>query len=308
MRTPQQLPTELRFRTFTPAEARRHGVSDSRLRNRDLHRPFHGVVAARHDLDLTERCRACAQTIVGGFFSGPTAAALRGVPLPRLPDDVHVSVPAPRRAPRSAGVVGHSVRIRPGDVTVSNGLPLSSTERMWCELAEALSLEELVVAGDHLVATRAPTTTVEALRAALTSYPGRRGRGRLVGALDLIDPAAESPQESRLRVRLLQAGIGGFVANPPLHTSSGRRYRGDLVFPASRVVLEYQGDHHREPQAYRSDLSRQLDLQADGWQIVQLGPEDIADEGLGRRIRAVLALRSHRRVTAELPGRSWRAG
>jgi hypothetical protein len=186
-------------------------------------------------------------------------------------------VAAPARAPRGRGITGHSVVVGTGDVVVHNGLPISSVERTWCELSSVLSVEDLVVAGDHLVRRRAPLTTVDRLRTAIRRYPGRRGRERLRLSIELLDPFAESPQESRLRLRLSTGGIAGFQANRAIATSSGRHYRGDLVFAAEGVILEYQGDHHRDPQQFRRDLSRQLDLQADGWTVVLLGPSDIAD-------------------------------
>ncbi len=276
-----------------PATAKALGVSEKRLRNRLLHRPFHGVVTIQPPTRLEELCRAyLAVRPPGGFFSGPTAAVLHGLPLPRPleppgSEPLHVSVPAPARAPRRGGIAGHSTRIALGDVVVRGDLPLSSPERAWCELGTLLEVEDLVVAGDWLVRE---ASTPARLRAALARFPGRRGRPALQQALALLDPRSESPQESRLRHRLLLAGVDGFAPNLPIVASSGRRYRGDLVFPAERVILEYQGDHHREREAYRRDLSRRLDLQADGWTVVELGPDDIADAALGARVRAILGL------------------
>jgi len=66
------------------------------------------------------------------FVSHSTAALLLGAPLPfalEAADDIHVSVPAPQRAPHATNLIGHSRRVAPGDVRVINGLRMSSPER-----------------------------------------------------------------------------------------------------------------------------------------------------------------------------------
>jgi very-short-patch-repair endonuclease len=293
MRTSHPLPSALR-QPLAVGDARDLGLTARRLRSTDLHRPFHGVVAAR-PLDFRGRCRAYAQRLPpGGFFSGPTAALLHGLPLPsrneREDAPLHVSVPGPAEAPRGRGVIGHSVRLHLGDVATLSGLAVSSTARTWCELGTLLTVEELVVVGDAISHRRAQGATADQLRAAVDSYPGRRGRRRLSEALELIDDRAESPQESRLRVRLIRAGVTGLTVNLRIPTTTGPVYRADLAFPEHRVILEYQGDHHRELSQYRADLTRLLDLQTDGWTVVYLGPDDIRNEGLATRVRAILAM------------------
>ncbi|MFF1633323.1 hypothetical protein [Leifsonia sp. NPDC058248] len=310
MRTSHPLPRALR-QPLAVGDARDLGLTARRLRSTDLHRPFHGVVAAR-PLTFAERCRAYAQRLPrGGFFSGPTAALLHGLPLPsrheREDAPLHVSVPAPVEAPRGRGVIGHSVRLQLGDVVTLAGLPTSSPARAWCELATLLSVEELVVVADAIAHRRASGATAEHLRAAVGSYPGRRGRRRLAEALELIDERAESPQESRLRVRLIRAGITGLTVNLRIPTTTGPVYRADLAFPEHRVILEYQGDHHRELPQYRADVTRLLDLQADGWTVAYLGPDDIRAEGLTTRVRAILALHPARSPRTRSGERSSRA-
>ncbi|WP_162819216.1 endonuclease domain-containing protein [Leifsonia aquatica] len=273
-------------------ELRALGVTEKRLRGPSVHHPFHGAVAPDPPDSLRAWCRAyLAVGASGAFFSGPTAAALHELPLPRLPPGIHVSVPAPGRAPRRPGIVGHSARVGAGDVIVLDDLPMSSLPRSWCELGCAVGVEDLVVAGDAALRRIDAAEPRQALEQALTRAELRRGRPALRYALALLDARSESPQESRLRFRLVTAGIQGAEANLPIRTSHGRGYRGDLVFAERRVILEYQGDHHRDPRTYRRDLERRLDLQADGWTVVELGPRDIADPGLAGRVRAILARR-----------------
>jgi hypothetical protein len=294
MKPSAPLPSVLQHAAIRRADARALGVSPKRLRGHDVYRPLRGVVTALPELTLVELCRAfLAVRPPGAFFSGATAAALHGVPLPRRARWEHsrlldVSVPAPGRAPRRNGIAGHSVRISLGDVTVKAGLPVSTPERTWCELGGALTVDELVVAGDWLIREERGLCDPGRLRAALHRAPARRGRPALVEAIGLLNGRSESPQESLLRARLERNGIPRGRPNEPIRVASGARYRGDLVYPEERLILEYQGDHHREREQYRRDLSRRLDLQADGWRVVELGPEDLHDPGLPRRVKALL--------------------
>ena len=229
-----------------------------------------------------------------GFFSSLTAAAIMGFPLPHshlAATALHVAVPAPTRGLKARGVIGHKVRLMGGDVRLWHGLPLSSPERAFCEIAAELAVADLVAAGDHLIHWRSPLATAEQLQDAVARYPGQRGRGRLLAALVMLDDRAESPQESRLRVLLTRARISGFRSNHEV-TVRGRRFRIDLAFPDIKVAIEYQGDYHRSPEQWRRDMTRRSILASDGWFVIELNADDLRDPvELVARIRHVLASR-----------------
>jgi len=230
-----------------------------------------------------------------GFFCSVTAAALLRVPLPaRLQNDplLHVAVPRPTRAPEGKGVHGHSVSVSPGDVRVWNGLRISAPERLWCELSTKLTVPQLVAVGDFLIQRHGPLTSVDRLTAASAGFVGTAGRSRRSECLPYLDPGSESPTESELRVILMVAKISGFVANMRIDVP-GARYRGDLVFPRERVVIEYQGEYHFDPAQWRKDMTRIERLRAAGWFVMQVNYDDLGDPvELVARIRSVLASRS----------------
>jgi very-short-patch-repair endonuclease len=242
------------------------------------------------------RCNAYAVSAApDAFFSHSTAAELWNLPLPShvRGDSLHVSVAWPRRAPNGRGIQGHSVRADEHEVTAQAGLRLSTPARVWCELGALLDLPTLVAIGDQIVRIDRAIASVEDLIRTLTAFPGRRGRGRLERAIGLIDGRSESPQESRLRVLLVQANIGGLGLNTPVLGASGKSYRADFMFAERRVILEYQGDYHRERDQFRRDLTRTLDLQLAGWTVLQLGPDDIRSEAeFPARIRRLLGPRA----------------
>jgi very-short-patch-repair endonuclease len=186
-------------------------------------------------------------------------------------------VPSQRRAPTGRNIRGHSYIVTESDVTDWRSLRISTVERLWCELGESLSVPDLVAAGDHLIHRPHALTSQTRLVEALERYPGRRGIRRLNSAIDLLDDRAESAQESRLRVIMLQAGISGVAVNLPITTTGGSRYRVDLAIPRHRLVIEYQGDVHRSVDAFRADMTRASRLEADGWKVVFVNANDLKD-------------------------------
>ncbi|HEV7183597.1 MAG TPA: hypothetical protein VGN33_03800 [Leifsonia sp.] len=313
MRPRIPLDPELRRGPFTVSEGREAGFGERRLAGRDLSRPFHGVRTPRDLGDgIVTRCAAFATRCThDAFFSHVTAATLWEVPLPTrmldsrmLDSRIDVSVPRPRRAPEGTGVRGHSVRVNEADIAERHGLPVSTPARLWCELGSVLGVDDLVVAGDFLIRRADPLVSPDELATALERAPGRRGLCGLREALDLIDDRAESPQESRIRMALVRAKIPGMGVNVPVRGASGRVYRADFAFLDRGIVLEYQGDYHRERSQFRRDLTRSLDLQTAGMKVILLGPDDTRSEPeFVERMRTLLRLHPERRQI-DLPGPS----
>jgi very-short-patch-repair endonuclease len=69
----------------------------------------------------------------------------------------------------------------------------------------------------------------------------------------------------------------------------------DLVFRKQRVLLEYEGDHHRaDPATFRKDITRYDRLQDLGWRVIRVTEADLKrPEELLARIRRALARSSH---------------
>lgn len=294
---PEPLDPCLTAKPFTVATARGIGATADRLRASDLDRRVHGVRAPRGFADdVHGRCRMLTTRLSrDAFISHSTAARLLGVPLPARLERatrIHVTVPAPARAPHAAGIRGHSRRVEPRDVVVDrDGLRISGPERVICELSGILALDDLVAVIDHLVSRRHGVTTLEAV-ARRVGVGDRIARSRrLTEALALADPGAESRAESRLRVLLAGSGLSGWVANGEVVCSSGHRFRLDLALPHRKRALEYQGEHHVTLEQRRRDMTRRSLLEADGWRVLEVNTDDLDDPAaLAARIRRFLAL------------------
>ena len=91
----------------------------------------------------------------------------------------------------------------------------------------------------------------------------RRGLGRFD---DLAEPA-ESPMETRLRWTLLEAGLPRPQVQAKL--SFGR---ADLYYPQARLVIEYDGQNHRD--RIPDDNRRQNLLLSAGYRLLRFTSSD----------------------------------
>lgn len=282
-----QLPNPLHRNPFSVKTARLRGLSRSRLRGHDLRRPFHGVRLP--PLSTATAIRAFAPRLrPREWFSHESAARLWLVPLPpwrAKAEQVHVTIAAPGAPSRVRGVRGHqsgdTMSLR--SVVLRFGLPCSDPVDTWLALATQLSLNELVVAGDHLILEPEvqdpndprPYVTVAELRARTAEFHGR-GKSRASAALELVRQGAESRPESLLRLLMRQAALPETEVNSVIYDAAGRIGRADLVFRQHRVIVEYDGDQHRTNKAqYRKDVIRWQRFMRAGWDVLR-----IHDDGL----------------------------
>lgn len=281
------LPPGFSTEAFTVSAAHAALLGEGRLRGPDLRRPFHGVRMPQHQpLSMEERCHAYRTRMRDcEVFTHRTAAALHGLPLPFGRDGrLDVSAFAPHGLPRAAGVRGH--RISPGSITVVTvrGLPTASALDAWCQLAPELTLRQLVQVGDALVRRQHPLASTTELVAAVERRTGRRGGRLLRAAVELVREGVDSPAETELRLDLVEFGLPEPVVNLPILDASGDLIAiGDLAYPRFRVLVEYDGDHHRgDPAQYARDVDRLDDLAHAGWRVIRFNR---SHRGIGRRAR-----------------------
>lgn len=291
-RTP--LPPSLRNRAFTTAEATALGVGRGRLEGRDLRSPVRGVWVSRDvPLTLEALCRAVLSVRPSAFACGTTAAALWGAPLPQWCATAPLELAVPGgRAPSGRGISGRELKVGPQSLRVRAGIPLTSPSRTWTDLGTRLGLLDLVAVGDYLIHHRRHLATIDDFTDATRERAGDRGVVRLREAIPLLSDRSESRRESRLRVMLVRAGIRGIEANYWVVTITGHRHRIDLAIPEKKVAIEYQGDHHFDPEQQMADMTRRSRLQASGWIVIEVSKADLADvRDLVTRIRATVASR-----------------
>ena len=274
MRPHTPLPDEFTSRAFTTSEAVAGGIGIGRLRGSDLARPFHGVRVPAGAISFEARCRA-KQLVMrpGQVFSHATACRLFGIVVPASHeiDEVDVADFAPNPIPRARGVRGHRLGAGGTRTGTWRGLPIVSPEDAWCQLAPTATFRELVVAGDSMLRRHDPISTLERMRAAVARHAGRRGHRVLAAALIAVRAGTDSPEETKLRLDLVEYGLPEPVVNLQIFDESGRLCAiGDLAYPEYRVLAEYDGEQHRtEDRQYSRDVDRLDDIARLGWRNVR---------------------------------------
>nr|WP_239062130.1 hypothetical protein [Streptomyces sp. SID13031] len=118
-----------------------------------------------------------------------------------------------------------------------------------------------------------------AIRAASAEYAGRPGIRQAGEILQYADRRAESPGESWLRLRLIDAGFG----KPELQfrvRGRTRDYRIDTAYPKpidnQRLGLEYDSDRwHSSDREQARDETRRKELGTLGWHIIPVHRTDL---------------------------------
>lgn len=282
MPTPAPLPDHLPLDGFSTRAAREGGVPAGRLRRQDLIAPYRGTRAARaeYDAGLHARCRVYAARMPPSqCFSHATAAHLLGIVVPPrvvTPDRLHIASTASGRTPRGGGIVGHRLALEAGNTAIVDGCRVPPACEVWCQLAAELTVAELIVAADSCLRRHDPLTTLGALADAVHASARRVGVQRLRAALPRVRARTDSPMESILRLAIVDAGLPEPLVNHPVDVGA-RMLHGDLVYPAQRIIIEYDGDHHRtDKRQYSVDIDRVWALQSHGWTVLRINRSHLA--------------------------------
>ncbi len=234
-------------------------LASGQLTRRGLSRSYTKVyrnVYVHNGVELTALDRAYAAWLWSGRTAtlvGHSAAALLGSRW--IPADAPVEVAHTRRVAAS-GIKVRSDEIRNDEVCAINGIDCTTAARTAYDFGRRLPLETAVIRIDALLnATKATSLSVENVA---RCHRGARGIRRLRTALDLVDAGAQSPQETRLRLLLVQSGLPRPVTQIPVTNDRGRVVRRiDMGWSDWMVGVEYDGEQHfTNPDDYSNDIDR----------------------------------------------------
>lgn len=269
----------------------------------------------RETTGLLDRC-SDALGVMGEFrwFSHLTAARLWGIPIPvsyRDDEPLHVLTFAGAEPVRRPGIVGWASEDARLERRWWKELPVISAADVWCQLAvpgatgrdrdtrraSALPVDWLIAAGDYLLTGpyrdgggRVPLCTASDLADAVRRHRGKRGAKSLAVAIDQVRTPVHSPRETQLRLCLIDRGLPEPRVQVAVETVDGIRH-ADLGYPEARVLIEYQGDHHRTDRGqWQRDLRRTQLFEDAGYRVILVTAADLDDGGvaLAGRIRRAL--------------------
>lgn len=243
------------------------------------------------DVAVTARVRAEAAFVWSrrrGIVAGRSAAALHGskwvdatAPAELIYDNRH----------RPNGVRTWADRIGDDEVELLEGIRVTTPARTALDIACRYPLAGAVSAIDALArASRLKLADVELL---VDRYRGRKGIPRARATLDLVDPGAESPRETWLRLLIVRGGLPRPQTQIPVYDEYGQLVaRVDMGWEELKIAVEYDGDHHwTERRQMTRDIRRTEQLTELGWIVIRVTADDTPATIL-RRIEVALARRS----------------
>jgi hypothetical protein len=292
-------------RPFTRADAVAAGLDKKALRGSRFRRIFRGVYISA-DVRLTTKTRAEAALALHpttAFVSHQTAAALRDLPVPECAR-VHVTVLKQQERAQRPGIACHIACSETLTERVRD-IPVSKPLDMFIELAGALDLVELVIAGDAMV--RAKLFTPEELRSFCAKTKRWHSRRARRGAA-YVRAGVDSPMETRLRMLLVLAGLPEPVVNHKIRDSDGWVLRRlDLSYPEVRLIVEYNGRQHADnPEQWADDIDRREEFEDEEWRFIVVMSKGIFKEPERTIMRVANALRKRGVRLAPLRD-DWRA-
>ncbi len=190
-----------------------------------------------------------------------------------------------------AGIRSHGDQVEDDEIETVASMPVTSPARTALDFGCWYPTMTAVAAIDALA--RAVDVKAADVDSLARRYAGRRGIAEARQAMDLHDPGAQSPKESKLRVVLIQAGLPRPQTQIPVLDEFGNAVAYlDMGWEDVKVAVEYDGDQHRTDQRqYAWDVRRLELVERAGWIVVRVLAGDRPAEVI-RRVRAALARRS----------------
>lgn len=220
-----------------------------------------------------------------GVIAGRAAAALQGA----LWIDAATPIEMIWRCGRPPnGIAVRNERIDAEDIMMIDGIPVTTPERTAFDIARHLPRDLAVRHLDALArATGVKATDVQLLG---ERYPRARGLPRSRIAVPLMDGGAESPQETRVRLILIDDGLP--LPRTQIRVSDGVNDAFiDMGYDQPKVGFDYDGEQHQTNRdRYVHDIGRADLLDREGWIDIKVVAEH-SRQFILHRARAAFARR-----------------
>ena len=276
------------------------GISDWVQRGR-LHRLHRGIYAYGHD-----RLRVEGRWLAAVLACGPAAVLSHGTAARmweiRQSNSALIDVTVPSRAGRirRKGIRIHrSGRLAPQEVTVRNGIPVTTVARTLLDLADVLDTQAL-----RRAVTEAEYTNrfdLTAFNAVVQDNPGRRTRKLMTAAFEGRQHRTRSPLEDRFLRFMDRWGVEEPECNAWIEG-----YEVDVVWTRVGLVVELDGvAAHGTRAAVRRDRRKDRVLWRAGFRTMRLTADalDAEEEVLADLVQAGVRVASWPRASSYSPPR-----
>jgi very-short-patch-repair endonuclease len=237
---------------------------DHRVSQGRLHVIHRGVYAVGHDA-LTQRGRWMAAVLAGGdgaVLSHRDAAALWRL-RPSARPRIEVSARSKRGRP---GLQFHEAVLAPDEVTVHEGIPVTTVARTLFDLAAVVDARQVERAINEAEVLRLWDEV--SLAGLVKRYPRRPGAGKVRAALGARRDGptlTRSELEERFLARVRAASLPSPEVNATVE-ADGRTFEIDFLWRDQRLAVELDGRaSHGTAAAFEGDRERDRILSAAGW-------------------------------------------
>lgn len=220
------------------------------------------------------------------FASQHSAARLLGGIAPAA-SNLHLGALTRHQCTREGLIVHYYTH--PPELVRINGIPVTSPAQTFLDLARSLEFADLLVLGDSLVRrTEWSPTHIRQFVTASSAHGARHARE----VAELIRSKVDSPNESRLRLLLISAGLPAPSVNHEVRTEWRTAHRRiDLCYEQWKVAIEFDGRHHIDRvRQWEDDILRREELEAMGWRFIVVTSSEMYREPLRVLQRIVDAL------------------
>lgn len=253
------------------------GLSRGQTRRASFLAPSQGVRLLTGLGPLAHRQAAVLGAGDDAVLTDLSAARHWSLPLPPWlrdePQTITVSRPPGGARPLRRDTAGRRILLPDKHITSHRSVRVTTVERTWLDCAALVPLPHLVAMGDH--ALHHSLVCRGDLETVVSWARRRRGVVNARTALPMLDPRAESPPESIVRVHCVLAGLPRPVCNLDVHHEGLWLARVDLAWPEAMLAVEYDGAVHLTDAQRRRDASRRNALQRAGWLVITLTGDDL---------------------------------
>ena len=220
-----------------------------------------------------------------GVIAGRAAASLHGARWVDATTPIEVIAEHTRRR---GGVIVREERIGVDEITYVGDLPVTTPARTALDLARHLPCDPAAAHLDALAAATGVTCT-DAI-ALFDRYRGARGIRKARTALALMDGGAQSPKETSLRLKLIDADLP--APRTQIRVSDGANEAFiDMGYDEPMVGLDYEGRHHSDDRGqYVYDIGRAELIKRQNWIDIRVVAEH-SPRFILHRVRAAFSRR-----------------
>ncbi|WP_238396719.1 hypothetical protein [Mycolicibacterium sp. CBMA 234] len=203
-----------------------------------------------------------------GVAAGLSAAALHGSKWIGADEPAEINQPSRHK---TSGVLLHSDELSDDEICTVRGIRATTPARTAFDLGRQPGIASAVIRVDALL--QACDWKLVEVQALIERHRGARGLVQLRRVVELADDGAESPQETRTRLLLTDAGIRPTDTQIEVFGVYGEFVgRIDMGWCRWKVGVQYDGiQHWGDPRQRTRDIDQDVEYRNLGWRMVRVG-------------------------------------